>query len=67
MGLLDIKPNTKGRNPDRKRTFATISISWAAYDALDKVALENNASLSATIEGLIKFHTKDSGAASDDS
>ena len=54
------KPEKKPRNPDRSQTAARLTVSWDCYDALDKVAIELDGSMSEAILALIKFYEEKS-------
>lgn len=50
------------RNPDRKKTTASISIRWPVYDQLDAMAEEAGLSLAMVIESLVEqYQKKESG------
>ena len=46
-------PNKKPRNPSRKTNAARVSIAWDVYDRLDTLALQENASLTEVIRGML--------------
>lgn len=46
----------KVRTPDRSRPTATLSVDWATYDRLDKLATKENAPIAGVITGLLNHH-----------
>ncbi len=56
---MPLQIETKTRNPDRKGSSANVSIPWALYDKLDKLAMKQNASMGKVIEALYTFHKEE--------
>jgi len=51
----------KVRKPDRSRATATVSMDWATYDRLDKLAVKENAPISSVVIGLLNHYQATKG------
>jgi len=51
----------KVRTPDRNRATATVSVDWATYDRLDKLATKENAPIASVITGLLNHYKTTKG------
>jgi predicted CopG family antitoxin len=54
--MVSSKAQKKPRNPSRNTNAARVSIAWDVYDRLDTLALQENASITEVIRGLIDEH-----------
>ena len=51
----------KVRAPDRNRATATVSVDWATYDRLDRLAVKENAPIASVITGLLNHYKTTKG------
>lgn len=52
----------KKRNPNRKRSTVSVSVTWELYDRLDDLAMEENAPIASVIAALMaKYQTATKG------